>query len=205
MTENTMDVSKYFMMGSQDVPEGQNAEAVLEQAIDAGITASEYREVGEESLLGMDKINLGTELRKICLAHNIPFIIYDETDMLDLLEADAIHMTSEGHDFEELIEKYPRVKIRLTLTDFEKADGSELALVDYVAIGPVFNEAATDGGGVDDVKQIMTTYQLLSVVAYGGINQTNVKQVSKIGVRGISISAAILKTDDSIEDVVRSI
>src|SRR5699024_8133417 len=82
-------VIKYFIMGSQNC--SRQPEEILLEAIEAGITVFQYREKGPNSLKFNEKIKLGKKLRQICLDYDIPFIINDNSELIDLLNVDGIH------------------------------------------------------------------------------------------------------------------
>lgn len=196
---------KYFMMGSQDVPADKNATDILQNAIQAGITAFEYRELGEDQLFGSDKINLGTELRKICKQEKIPFIVNNDIEMLKLLYADGIRMDQNYADFEKLRGEFPNKIIGLTMSSEDQEDGGQLALVDFIAAGPVYEDLPHNEKkepiGLDLVKQLSSTYPELNIVAFGGINQTNANDVIEAG-GGVAVISAITEAGESIQDAV---
>src|SRR5699024_9498877 len=122
MSEQANFIRKYFMMGSQDVPEGKDAADILEKAVQAGVTAFEYRERGNNQVFGMDKLDLATKLRKICKQHDIPFIV-DDTQMVRLMDADGIHVSHDSDiDLEKLRKQFPDKLIGLTVTSEEEKE-----------------------------------------------------------------------------------
>lgn len=48
------------------------------------------------------------ELRKICKQQEIPFIVYNDVEILKLLDADGIRMEQDYADFEQLRVQFPR-------------------------------------------------------------------------------------------------
>lgn len=197
---------KYFMMGSQDVPEDKDPIDILKQAVQAGITAFEFREMGEDQLFGLDKITLATELRKICKQHNIPFIVNNDIDMLKLMHADGIHIDQDYEDIKKLRKQFPNKIIGLTMSSEDQEDGGDMALVDFIATGPVYESLPDiekeEPIGLDLTKQISATYPTVNVIAFGGIDTTNAKEVMDTGASGVAVISAITKAEASIEDVV---
>ncbi|TFJ92037.1 thiamine phosphate synthase [Lentibacillus salicampi] len=200
---------KYFVMGSQDVPADKDAENILQEAIQAGITAFEFRELGEDQLFGTDKINFGTKLRKICKQYDIPFIVNDDIEMMKLLNADGIRLNQEYEGFEQLREQYPNKLIGLTMSSAEQEDGGQLVLVDFVAVGPLFEDLPHIEKkapiGLDLIKQISATYPTLQVVGFGGIDTTNANDVIDTGASGVAIISAITEANGSIGDAVKKL
>lgn len=197
---------KYLIMGSQDVPDGKDAKDILQQAIQAGITAFEYRELGNDQLFGFDKIKLGTELRKICKQQGIPFIIYNDMEMLKLLNADGIRVEQADTDIDQLRKQLPNKLLGITISSESQEDGGQLALIDFIAVGPVYQDLPESEHrepiGLDLVEQLTTIYQTLNVVAFGGINQTNANDVMDAGASGVAVISAVTDAEESIEDAV---
>lgn len=197
------------MMGSQDVPAGKEPTDILEQAVKAGITAFEFREMGEDQLFGTDKLSLATELRRICKQNNIPFIVNNDIEMLKLMNADGIHINQAYGDIRELRSQYPDKIIGLTMSSEEQEDGGQMALVDFIATGPIYQSLPhtekEEPIGLDLTKQISATYPTVNVVAFGGINTTNAKEVMDAGASGVAVISAITEADESIDDAVNKL
>ena len=81
----------YFVCGTQDLG-GRNLETVVQTAIDAGITAYQYRDKGSSALTRPQRLDLGRRLQQRCAAANIPFIVDDDVEMALELRADGIHV-----------------------------------------------------------------------------------------------------------------
>lgn len=200
---------KYFIMGSEDVPADKEPKDILQKAIQAGVTAFEFRELGENQLFGSDKIDLGTELRKICKQHDIPFIVYNDIEMMKLLDADGIRMTQEYKEFEELRKQYPNKLIGMTISSGNQEDGGQLVLVDFVAAGPVYEDLPhiekQEPIGPGLIEQTSSTYPTLPLVAFGGIDQTNAQDIIDAGASGVAVISAITEAEESIENVVNKL
>lgn len=196
---------KYFIMGSQDVPEDKDPVDILNQAVQAGVTAFEFRELGDDQLFGSDKLHLATELRKICKQNNIPFIVNNDIDMLHLMNADGIRVDQQYVDIHSLRERLPDKIIGLTMSREDQEDGGQMALVDFVAIGPVYESLPhikkEQPIGLDLTKQISATYPTINVVSFGGIDTTNAKDVMDAGASGVGVIHGITEAQ-SIDEAV---
>src|SRR5690625_2872567 len=98
-------IRKYFIMGSQNCTRAP--EEILQEALEAGITAFQYREKGRDALTGRAKIELGKKLRKLCQNYNVPFIINDDVELATILEVDGIHVGQDDTPIERLREQFP--------------------------------------------------------------------------------------------------
>lgn len=206
MKTNQNFTRKYLMMGSQDVPADKKATDILKEAIQAGVTAFEYRELGEDQLFGTDKLELSTELRRICKQHGIPFIVHNDEEMMNLLHADGIHLDQGYHDIGQLRREFPDKIIGMTISSKSQEDGGDFAMVDFIATGPVYenlpHSEKEEPIGLGLVTQLSYTYPTVNVLAFGGIDQTNAKDVIDAGATGVAVISAVTRAEESIDDTV---
>src|SRR5690625_7171525 len=90
-------------------------EKILIEAIEARITEFQYRKKGPNSLKFNEKIKLGKKLRQICLDYDIPFIINDNSELIDLLNVDEIHVGQNDISTDQLRKKHPNLLIGLSI------------------------------------------------------------------------------------------
>lgn len=196
-----MDIStlrKYFIMGSQDC--NRDPETILLEAIEAGITAFQYREKGHNSLEGDEKIKLGGKLRQICLDHKIPFIINDNSELIELFNVDGIHVGQDDISVEILREKYPDLLIGLSVGTEDELEKSNLDIVDYVGVGPIYSTNSKPDAnaaiGTSWIKTLKKRYPELPIVGIGGITENNAHKVVEAGADGVSVISAIAQSRD---------
>lgn len=196
---------KYFIMGSQDCD--RDPAILLEEALQAGITAFQYREKGKGSLTGADKVALGKKLRELCREYQVPFIINDDVHLAEILDADGIHVGQEDEGVEGIREKFPGKIIGLSISNEKELRNSPVSLVDYIGAGPVFATATKE-----DAKQPVGTIWIQKlrglcadtpIVGIGGINESNAKQVIEAGASGVAVISAITKARNIREIVER--
>lgn len=189
---------KYFIMGSQNCH--KDPEEILIEAIEAGITIFQFREKGPGSLKAEAKINLGKKLRQICATNNIPFIINDDSDLVDLLEVDGIHVGQSDQSVELLRKKHPDLLIGLSISTKTELKQSNLDLVDYIGVGPIYPTRskvdAKKAIGTGWITQLKNKYPDLPIVAIGGITENNALHVMKAGADGVSVISAITQSDN---------
>lgn len=195
---NTSILRKYFIMGSQNC--SRNPEDILLEAIDAGITAFQYREKGPNSLEFNEKIELGKKLRQICLDHDIPFIINDNSELIDLLNVDGIHVGQNDISTDLLRKKHPNLLIGLSIGNEIELKQSNLETIDYIGVGPIYSTSSkADAGhavGTKWIKKLKNEYPQLPIVGIGGITTENAHKVISAGADGVSVISAITQADD---------
>lgn len=194
-------------MGSQNCHH-YSPETTLEEAIKAGITMFQFREKGEDSLCSTAKVELGKRLRYICYRYNIPFIVNDDVDLVDILLADGIHVGQEDKDVTEIRKQYPHKTIGLSLSNPQELKRSDLSVVDYVGAGPIFTTStkvdAKRPVGLSWIKFLRETYPYLPIVGIGGINEINASTVLQTGADGVSVISAIadrLNINDAVNQL----
>lgn len=194
---------KYFIMGSQNCQ--RDPVAILQEAVDAGITAFQYREKGAGSLFGTKKIELGKQLRTICRKHNIPFIINDDIELIEILDADGIHVGQDDIAVEYLRERFPNLMIGLSISNSEELAKSNTSVIDYIGAGPVFStttkEDVKEVAGLRWVRKLRNKEPLLPIVGIGGINESNASRVIEAGADGVSVISAITNSKNITKTV----
>ncbi|MEI3613448.1 thiamine phosphate synthase [Pseudogracilibacillus sp. SO30301A] len=189
---------KYFIMGSQDCD--RDPEIILQEAINAGITAFQFREKGKGSLNGEAKIDLGKKLRVLCRHYNIPFFINDDVDLAITLDVDGIHVGQEDEKIANLRIEFPNLLIGLSVSNEEELKRSPLHLVDYIGAGPIFETTSKDDAkaavGTYWIKYLRNKHHYLPIVGIGGINTSNAHQVIEAGADGVAVISAITKSED---------
>ncbi|MBM7552040.1 thiamine phosphate synthase [Thalassobacillus pellis] len=197
---------KYFIMGSQNCD--RNPVELLQEAIEGGITAFQYREKGKGSLQGKQKLELGRKLRKLCHDKDVLFFVNDDVHLIESLEVDGVHVGQDDEHVESLRRRFPGIIIGLSVSNEQEVERSPLHLVDYLGAGPVFStstkEDAKKAVGVEWIAHLHRTHPNLPIVGIGGITTDNASSVLTAGASGISVITAITKAED-IQKAVRSL
>jgi len=194
---------KYFIMGSPNCR--RDPLQILQEAIDGGITAFQYREKGKNALSGGNKLALGLKLRQCCKEQGIPFFINDDIDLADKLEVDGIHVGQDDQSVEEIRSKYPTIMIGLSVSNDLELQESPIELVDYLGAGPIFPTLTKDDVkpvvGLEWIRKIKERYNEKPVVGIGGINSKNASEVIQSGAHGVAVITAITHSKDIIKTV----
>ncbi|HLQ71714.1 MAG TPA: thiamine phosphate synthase, partial [Bacillota bacterium] len=137
--------------------------------------------------------------------YNIPFIVNNDINMLNLMHADGIRVDKDYVDIRSLRERFPNKIIGLTMSRKEQQDGGKMALVDFVAIGPIYKSLPHVEGeepiGLDFLKTISAAYPTIKALAFGGVDTTNAKEAMDAGASGVSVISSIAQAE-SIKEAV---
>ncbi|MEK4852590.1 thiamine phosphate synthase [Paenibacillus sp. FSL H7-0756] len=196
----------YFIMGSVNCR--LSPEDTLTAAADGGITLFQFREKGPSALKGAALLHLGQQLRQICRAYNIPFIVNDDLELAAALDADGIHVGQDDLPARLIREQLGEHKIigvsahNLTEARQAIADGA-----DYLGIGPVYPTSSKDDAqavrGTTVIEELRRSGLTIPVVGIGGITLENAPPVIRAGADGISIISAIAGAEDIRETTRR--
>ncbi|CDO03946.1 Thiamine-phosphate synthase [Oceanobacillus picturae] len=189
---------KYFIMGSQDCE--RNPVDILTEAAQAGVTAFQFREKGPGSLIGLKKVMLGRQLRKICYQHSIPFIVNDDLELAEVLDADGIHVGQDDVNAEEVRARFPDKMIGLSISTLAELEQSPLSVIDYLGAGPIFptgtKKDAKTPVGTKWISQVRKQLPHLPLVGIGGITTISARDVMEAGADGVAVISAITKASD---------
>ncbi|MEK4516514.1 thiamine phosphate synthase [Paenibacillus sp. FSL H8-0122] len=196
----------YFIMGSVNCR--QSPEDTLAAAAAGGITLFQFREKGSAALKGAALLRLGQQLRQICRAYSIPFIVNDDLELAVALDADGIHVGQDDLPARLIREQLGEHKIigvsahNLTEARQAIADGA-----DYLGVGPVYPTTSKDDAqavrGTTVIEELRRSGLSIPVVGIGGISLENAPPVIRAGADGLSIISAIAGAEDIRESTRR--
>ncbi|MFJ7950315.1 thiamine phosphate synthase [Lysinibacillus sp. NPDC096418] len=189
----------YFIMGTENTKQREPL-AILEEALQAGITMFQFREKGPKALTGQAYEKFANDCQKLCQQYHVPFIVNDDVDLAIRLKADGIHI---GQD--DLHVSIVREKIGDMLLGISVHSDAELQVAlqygaDYVGIGPIFATRSKDDAnapsGTAFLQQVRSQHPELPIVAIGGIDNSNAHTVFNAGADGVAVISAICESND---------
>jgi thiamine-phosphate pyrophosphorylase len=138
-------------------------------------------------------------MRALTKKDGVTFIVNDYVDIAKAVGADGVHVGQDD------LQKTTVKKIRevlgedkligVTTRNLNQAKKAEKDGADYVSLGPIFATPSKPGIEPRGVKKLAQVVQSLRipVVAIGGINQFNVKEVLGVGCSRFAVIRAVLK------------
>src|SRR5699024_12590489 len=130
---------------------------------------------------------------------DISFIINDNSEVIDLLNVDRIHV-GQNHIFADLLrKKHPNLLIGLSIGNEIVLKQSNLETIDYIDVGPIYSTSSkVDAGhaiGKKWIEKLKNEYHHMTIVGVGGIaKEISHKVISALTV-GLSIIYAIINDD----------
>jgi thiamine-phosphate pyrophosphorylase len=170
---------------------------VIEMALQNGVTLMQYRakEYSSRKMLQDARI-----LRELCWKYDVPLIVNDRLDIALAVDADGLHVGQDDLPL-DVVRRYIGKKIiGVSATSYEEAKDAILQGADYVGVGPVFptltKKDAKPVCGMEVIRKLKREFPGAPLIAIGGIDLANIKQVIEAGVDGVAIISAILGSED---------
>ena len=176
---------------------GRTHAEITEQAIAGGADAIQLR---DKSCSSRDLIRIGRSLRAITHRSSTIFIVNDRLDVALACRADGVHL-GQGDMRTDVARQIapPGFLIGVSVTNVEEACQAEREGADYVALSPTFSTGskrdAGPGHGLDMLREIKRNVSV-PVIAIGGIDRHNVREVIAAGADGIAVISAIVGASD---------
>ena len=175
---------------------GQTLYEQAEQALQGGATFIQLREKNLDQDHFMEE---ALELKKLCAAYHVPFVINDNVEIAAKMDADGVHVGQSDMEAGDVRAKLgPDKIIGVSAQTVEQAILAEQRGADYLGVGAVFPTGSKDDA--DDVsyetlKAICDAVDI-PVVAIGGLNKSNILELSGTGVDGVALVSAIFSAED---------
>ena len=173
----------------------------VENSLGAGCKIVQYREKNKST---KDMIEEAKQLKKMCNGRAI-FLVNDRVDVALAVNADGVHIGQEDISYETArkllgIERI----IGLTVHNLEEAIEAEKLGFDYLGLAPIFEtNTKEDTGKPCGIKMIEKIRKKVSLplIAVGGINKSNVREVIKAGADSAVSINAVVSSDDVHHEV----
>lgn len=193
--KDKIDYSLYLVTDREVLKEKDLLKAV-EQAILGGVSLVQLREKDVSSL---EFYNIAVNLKKLTDSYKIPLIINDRIDIAMAVDAAGVHLGQSDLPCSIARKIIGKDKILgISASTVESALKAKEEGADYLGVGAVFQTTTkldAKAVAIDTLKEIKEKTGI-PVVAIGGINNVNYKQLERTGIDGMAIVSAILGKED---------
>ena len=168
----------------------------IESALKGGVTLVQLR---EKDLPRLDYIREAAQATALCHRYGVPLIVNDSVEVALQSGADGVHVGQsdiKGRDIRAMIG--PDKILGISAGTVEEAQAAEKAGADYIGVGAVFGTSTKKNArnlSKEKLKEISSSVSI-PVVAIGGINASNVEELSGCGVDGVAVVSAIFAAED---------
>ncbi len=201
-------VTGLYVIIDTQVLGGRSYREAATQVIQAGVKVIQLRDkVMEKKLL----LPIAQELQHFCRQHGVLFIMNDYLDIALAVGADGLHIGQDDLPVEEARRLLPLDKILgVSAATAEQAQEAEFAGADYIGVGCIYPTSSKDNielVGVERVRELRRATKL-PLVAIGGINRSNAREVIEAGAGSVCVISAVLNAPDmrrAAEDIIKTI
>jgi len=185
------------LVADAEAAKGRSIISIIEKAVDAGVNLVQLR---AKNLETRDFLALALQTSKVLDAKKTPLIINDRVDIAQACGASGVHLGQKDLPLpvaRKILGK--NKKIGFTVNTLREALAAEAGGADYLGVGPVFSTPTKKEPrpvlGLPGLKAIREKIKI-PILAIGGINTSNARQVMECGVEGIAVVSAIMAAKD---------
>lgn len=176
--------------------EGETLADVCRNVLEHGATFLQLR----EKELDAESIQKeARELKELCAAFHVPFVVNDSVETALAVDADGVHVGQsdiQGRDIRALIG--PDRILGMTARTVEEARAAEAAGADYIGSGAVFGSSTKKNAKnlpLETLRDICASVSI-PVVAIGGIGKENIRKLAGCGIAGAAVVSAVFGAVD---------
>ena len=176
--------------------EGETLADVCRNVLEHGATFLQLR---EKELDAESIQNEARELKELCAAFHVPFVVNDSVETALAVDADGVHVGQsdiQGRDIRALIG--PDRILGMTARTVEEARAAEAAGADYIGSGAVFGSSTKKNAKnlpLETLRDICASVSI-PVVAIGGIGKENIRELAGCGIAGAAVVSAVFGAED---------
>jgi thiamine-phosphate pyrophosphorylase len=144
-------------------------------------------------------VALGRRIRTVTAHAGISFIVNDRVDIGLAVGADGVHIGQDDIGIREVRRIGGSfLTIGVSTHSIAEAKRAEREDADYIAFGSIFKTTSKDNAiiqGISKLKRVRREVDI-PIVAIGGINETNIKDVSAAGADYAAVISSVSDADD---------
>ena len=163
----------------------------IEESLEGGVTFLQLR---EKNLDTDSFFKEAITIKELCKKYNVPFIINDNVEIALKSNADGIHVGQDDMNAKAVRKLIGKDKILgVSVQTVEQALLAQSQGANYLGVGSIFTTTSKDDAksvSINTLKEICNAVNI-PVIAIGGIDKDNVKQLSQTGISGIAVISAI--------------
>lgn len=198
MPHSDLRQSLRFYFVTDDSSPGFPAVEQVKAALAGGATMVQYR----NKRFAPDDYAEVTEIRRICRANGVPFIVNDHLMLAKAVGADGVHV-GQADDAPALARGVmgPHAIVGVSASTPAELGATDLIVCDYLGSGPVFATGTkTDAKPVRGIAGLAEIVSLspLPVVGIGGIDAATAPDCIAAGAAGVAVISAISRVNDPL-------
>jgi len=165
-------------------------------SIKGGATAIQLRDKQTDK---QKLLTIARNMKELCAAGNVLFIINDYLDIAIAVNADGVHMGQNDLPVTIARKELPiDMIVGCSARTLAEAIQGEKDGADYIGLGAIYPTGSKSNAIVIGFELLRQTIKSIKipVVAIGGINKDNIKDVMAAGAVSAAVISAVLQADD---------
>lgn len=193
-----------YIVTDRQASRGRDHMSMVRAALAGGADVIQLR---DKALSGRDLYKLAMDMAALVRASHSVFIVNDRLDIALAAGADGIHLGQDDLPVAAARSLSPSsFIIGASVGSLEEALAAERDGADYIALSPVFSTPTKDDAGPGHGLKMLSALKAavkVPVIAIGGVNSGNVRDVVSAGADGVAVISAVLGAED-VETAARS-
>ncbi|MCX5726970.1 MAG: thiamine phosphate synthase [Candidatus Saganbacteria bacterium] len=166
-------------------------EEIVKKAIAGGVRIVQFR---DKMMSRGEYLKHSRKIREITKKAGVAFIVNDHVDIARACDADGVHLGDDDLSVSvaRKIMGDDRI-IGISVHNIDQAIKAERDGADYIGIGPIFATPSKSGYmpiGTSIIREIKKKVKI-PIVAIGGINEANIKEVLRAGAKRAAVIGAV--------------
>lgn len=168
--------------------------ATVARAVEAGVSLIQIR---EKKLSARLLFELTSAVVATTREFDIQVLVNDRADIAFAAGADGVHLTSNSLSAAVIREKFPReFIIGVSTHTVDEAVDAASSNADFAVFGPVFQTPGkTEVRGIDAFREVCARVAPFPVLAIGGVDADNVRDIINAGASGVAAIRALNDAD----------
>jgi thiamine-phosphate pyrophosphorylase len=152
---------------------------LIKAAVDAGISLIQIR---EKQLSAHCVFELASQAAELAKNSNTKILVNDRADIALAAKADGVHLTVNSLSASIIRAAFPKdFMIGVSTHSVQKTEEAKLQGADFALFGPVFETPGKGAPtGLEELRNVCEKVKPFPVIAVGGINETNYREVLQI-------------------------
>jgi len=188
---------KLCLVADVEAAGGKYIVSAIEKAIQGGISLVQLR---AKKLKTHEFFELSLKAREAAKKKDIPFIINDRVDIAFSCDADGVHLGQDDLPLSFARKILGKKKlIGVSVNTLKEAEEAEHRGADYLGVGPIFftqtKKDIRPPIGLEGLRDIRKRIDL-PILAIGGVNAGNAREIIEAGADGVAVVSAILSSEN---------
>ena len=176
--------------------------SLLEMVVSGGVKTIQLR---AKNMPDIEMLELAKKMSFFCKEKGVLFIVNDRLDIAMASNADGVHLGQDDLPIKAARSVVgPDFTIGLSTHNTKEAVDAQKAGADYIGFGAMYKTSSkadvTEPKSLEKLREIVKKIDV-PVVAIGGINLSNIREISETGASSAAVISAVSSSKDPFNEV----